>query len=458
MADIVHAPAPRFQEAPSFLFFIFMTLVLIAIGWILSEFANYTEITSNWDKYRCSPSITPFSKFYGHNLEETMNFCIGEAVKENAPGVINPLYQGINAISTTVEGVYDRATAIQGGVVKLLGGFETFLMNFANSFRLIGTRIRISLVKIRDIFDRVYGMFISFAMAGISAITFGENLICNPIVTFIGTIAGVDVCCFAPDTLIVMSDGSSKMISQITIGDTLLDCRVTSVLIFNGMETDMVNIDGVIVSENHCLIGPNRSIIEAGKHPLAIPANNLPYIYCLNTTNNIIPVISDFSTLYFTDYDETSDPDVIQEAKMAATLVLNGDKTIDPCTDFSLGVDPTATILLDTGGISLFNIQIGNILRNGSTVCGIIVEECNQCVQTPAGIMSASQLVYNGRWVRAHTIYPTLPGTQRLVQLMLSDNQPFTITKDGKTLHVRDYMEVHDVSVQESYNRYLDLS
>jgi hypothetical protein len=200
-------------------------------------------------------------------------------------------------------------------------------------------------------------------------------------------------------------------------------------------------------------------MIDAGDHPKAIPSSKCPYIYCINTTSNMIPVIGKTTMLYFTDYDESSDLSVIQEAKSAASFVLNGIDDVDTITDFSLGLDPTVFILLQSGNISLLNIQIGNILKDGSEVLGIIVEECSHCVQTPAGIiMSASQLIYHdNRWVRAHKIFPTLPGTQRLIQLMLSDNQPITITNHTETWLARDYMEVHDLSVQEPYNRYLKL-
>jgi hypothetical protein len=75
MSHIVNTTASnKLSEPPSLYMFIGITFVLILIGWIISEIANWHEIHNNWDKYKCIPSITAFSKFYGYDLNETMNF------------------------------------------------------------------------------------------------------------------------------------------------------------------------------------------------------------------------------------------------------------------------------------------------------------------------------------------------------------------------------------------------
>ena len=458
MAEIAHVPPPAaFKDPPSILVFIGITVALLLVVWILTELANWREITNNWDIYKCQPNITPFSKFYGYDLSETMNFCIGEAVKNNSGEIIVPIYKGIEVVAKTVEGVYDRATAIEGGVMKLLGGFQTFLVHFANSFRLIGTRIRISLVKIRDIFDRVFGIFMSFAMAGITAITFGENLMCNPIVTFIGTIAGVDVCCFAPNTMIELEDGTCKPISEVSIGTALYDGTVTSVFLFDGTETEMVNLYGVIVSTNHA-VEYNGRFIEAGDHPHATSTSSLDRIYCLSTTSNRIHVRSTKdmheSLLTFTDYEETSDKATMDAAKAAAEDALSAMPS--QVEDFSLGLDPATIIRTNDGYKQLRDVRIGDTLHGSSSVMGIIKEKCKSCVRVGNIIVSAAQLIHGPTgWVRATSMFPRIEGHYTLLHMILSDNQPIHINMGGSTLLARDYMEVHIKEVQAPYDHYI---
>lgn len=453
MALIADVPPPAaFKEPPSILVFIGITVTLLLVVWILTELANWREITNNWDMYKCRPDITPFSKFYGYDLGETMNFCIGEAVKNNSGEIIVPIYKGIEVVSKTVEGVYDSAKAIEGGVMKLLGGFQTFLMQFANSFRLIGTRIRISLVKIRDIFDRVFGIFMSFAMAGITAITFGENLMCNPIVTFIGTIAGVDICCFAPNTMIELEDGC-KPISEISIGTALYDGTVTSVFLFDGTETEMVNLYGVIVSTNHAVEYQGR-FIEAGNHPQATSTASLDRIYCLSTTSNRIHVRTNSSLLVFTDYEETSDKATMDAAKAAAETALSAIPS--EVQDFSLGLDPATIIRTSDGYKQLRDIRIGDKLHGSSSVIGIIKEKCKSCVRVGNIIVSAAQLIHGPTgWVRAASLFPHIDGHYTLLHIILSDNQPIHTLVNGSHILFRDYMEVHIKEVQAPYDHYI---
>lgn len=459
----------KFQEPPSLFVFIGITLILVVITWIVGAIANWAEITNNWPKYKCMPNVMPFAKFYGYDLNETMNFCMGEAVKEHSPNVINPIYAGVNKIMTTVDGVYDKAAAIEGGVTHLLSGFETFILNFANSFRLIGSRIRISIVKIRDIFDRVYGMFMSFAFAGMSAITFGSNLMCNPIVTFIGTIAGVDICCFAKDTIVELERGTRISINRVQIGDVLRGgAVVTSTFVFDGSRTRMVRIHGVHVSANHSM-STSIGFVEAGEHPDAVPAESVTRLYCLSTSTNQIPVLyrrfsgplserrMDEGYLTFTDYEESCAPAVVRAAQEAAEAALNpGRRGFTYVANFSLGVDPDSSLILDTYEKRMGDVAIGDRLPGGDVVVGIVNEICDQCVMSPGGtVLSAAQLIYDPEdevWTRAVNICKPVAGPRTLVQIITDTNGDFRIRKGGETILARDYMELHSTLVQTPYD------
>ena len=182
-----------FVRPPSVTTLVLITVGLLVVAMVAAQISNYREIRANWSHYRCDPSIAPFAEFYGYNLSDNLNFCTSEAVREHAGGVITPIYSGIDKITGVVDGVYNQVESIASGVGTLLKGLRDFITNFINSMGLIGTRIRMAFIRMKDIFARVYGLFIAFAYAAVSAITFGENLVCNPLVVFLGTITGVDV-------------------------------------------------------------------------------------------------------------------------------------------------------------------------------------------------------------------------------------------------------------------------
>jgi hypothetical protein len=451
LRDQSHIQTVPTTARPSLLMFIGITTVLFFVAVALSEMASYFEIVQNWEHYRCNPGVIPFARFYGHSLEETMSFCIGEAVREHAPGVIDPMYSAINGIMTVVDGVYEKASAVEGGVTSLLGGFEKFLMQFANSLRLVGTRVRMSLVRIRDIFSRVYASFISIAFAGISAVTFGQNLIYNPLVAFID-----DIGCFAPDMRIALPENRTAAIRDITIGDRLRDgSTVTSTYRFDGRKTRMVRLHGIHVSGNHSLLGGKR----ADEHPDAVPAESVDVMLCIATTNHRIPVVtcSGDRVVTFTDYEESSDPQVIAEAQRAAEVAL-GDSVGETVPDFSLGLDPNLYIGMYSGSWKrLDTLELGDRLARGADVVGIIRETCATCVKSPAGnVFSAAQLIRceNG-WKRAAYVYPAISGEYILHHVIVSDNSSLYVYGNTEFLFVRDYAEYHDHAVQSPYDAIL---
>ena len=465
------------KETPSLLSFVGLTLVLGLIAFVISEMANYNEIRQNWEKYRCQPSIAPFAKFYGHDVTETLNFCAAEAVKEHAPGVMAPIYEGVNKMIGVVDGVYEKAEAVESGIAGLIGGFATFVTNFVNSLGLIGTRIRMSIVRIKDIFMRLYGSFIAFVYAGISAITFGNNLICNPLVTFVAGFAGVDLCCFAPDTQIAVAGATgSKAIKDIVIGDVLVgegDVRVTSVYRFDGRSTAMVRLHGIHVSGNHYVPSPsgirNSKMIHAAAHPDAIPADSLPVIYCLATTTNTIPVLSPVTgvTHQFADYEESYDPAVIAQTQRLVEEALNSSGQSGPTVaDYSLGFPATTKVrLLNHEMRTLAEIQLGDVLESGRTVVGLVEEVCADVCEMPEGMnlrMAAAQLVYwGGSWQRAGNVWPRSAGSVAVAAsesyrhlLLAGDDNVFMVYTDAGPLAVRDYAEhMDDAVTQTAYDR-----
>jgi len=450
-----------FVRPPSPTTLVLITFGLLLVSVIAAQISNYREIRANWSHYRCDPSIAPFASFYGYNLSENLNFCTAEAVREHAGGVITPIYQGIDKITGVVDGVYTQVQSIAGGVGSLLKGLRDFITNFINSMGLIGTRIRMAFIRMKDIFARVYGLFIAFAYAAVSAITFGENLICNPLVVFLGTITGVDVCCFAPDTAIQMTDGSTKPITQVRIGDCLAgDSVVESTYMFSGADTKMCRLLGVHVSANHYVVVGNKTI-PVGEHPLTEEAEELPRLWCLGTSNHRIPVVSDGRHINFIDYEESSDPAVIAEAQRIAEMELNqGLDAGPPVPDYGLGLDSSFQVNLANGSwVPITQIHIDDGLMGGGIVKGVIRELCETQVATPGGhwISAAQLILYEGKWQRAANIWPLNVKERETIMchLMVTANASITVKAEDEVFLVRDYAEVTSLAVQAPYDRAL---
>jgi hypothetical protein len=457
--------ASSIKDPPGFAMLAGITFGLGLIAYVISELSTYWEIKRHWSHYRCHPSVMPFAKFYGHDVTETMNFCIGQTVTVHAPGVIRPIEEGITKVMGVVDEVYDKAQSVEGGIGKLISGFEKFVLEYANAMRTIGTRFRMTVIRIKEIFERVHGIFIAFAFAAISAITFGENLICNPLVTFIGTIAGVDICCFAPGTLVKLAEGITKPIESLRIGDHLWRSGiVTSTYKFHGSLTPMVSIRGITVSGNHYVWDDmNRGMVRADEHSEAELCASVPVLYCLGTSSNWIPVVDPTNRLLMcADYEESSEPEVVAAAQAAAEKALNGPAGHVGSTvpDYSLGLDPTLFVQMNDGAWVLADsLRIGDVLASGAWVVGLVTEDCEKLCITPGfKMVSAAQLVQqrcDGPWMRAAHIWPTLQTySRRLVHFITSDGGPLIVADslDSAPYAVRDYQEWAGAEVQSIYD------
>ena len=445
-----------FIRPPSTVVLALISVVLLIIAIILAQISNYREIQRNWSTYRCDPAVAPFAEFYGFSLSETLNFCTSEAVREHAGGVIDPIYQGIAKVNGVVDGVYSQVQSIAGGVGGLLSGLREFVANFISSMRLLGTRVRMTFIRMKEIFGRVYGLFISFAYAAISAITFGENLICNPLVVFLGTITGVDICCFAPDTPIRMADGSTRWISQIRIGDQLAGgAEVESLYLFSGEDTKMCRLFGIHVSANHYIKTENGQMIRVGDHPDAVAAECLPRLWCLGTSTHTIPV----DLITFADYEESSDPAVIAEAQRIAEMELNKGLPPGPTVpDYGLGLDPSFHVHMVSGAWKpITQVRIDDQLMGGGIVKGVISEMCEKQVKLPGGnwVSAAQLLLWEGVWRRAANIWPSHNRETTMYHLMVTANLPFTIRNEGEVFVVWDYAELTSEAIQKPYDAVL---
>jgi hypothetical protein len=461
VANVETAKCQEKEKSSTFLL-LFISSALVLVAYIIAELSNYLEISRNWSEYRCVPSITPFAKFYGHDLSETMNFCMSQAVREHASGIIDPIYSGIDKITGVVDGVYTKVEGISAGVAGLLLNLEKFIQGFMNSFRLIGVRVRMSFIKMKNIMDRIHSIFVAVAFAGMSAITFGENLVCNPLVTFMGEIAGADVCCFAPHTLIQMENGSTKPISSITINDVLASgIRVTSTFVFNGIDTQMVTIHGVHISSNHYVMYDNR-MISADEHPDAIPAHSLPLLWCLSTSTHTIPVVG----LVCADFEESSDPRIVAEVQQIANTLLNSQGPTVP--EYVLGLDPDVLVnLADGGWRNLSDIRIGESLAGGGIVTGVVDEFCPSAnlVYGPICVSDAQLVKVGGSdslWGRAGNVWKRTRARTRneaetetgriLKHLFVSTNE-YIVRSNDVIVTVRDYAESSDDAMQAPYDR-----
>jgi hypothetical protein len=122
--------------------------------------------------------------------------------------------------------------------------------------------------------------------------------------------------CFAKDTkvLVKQKDGKTilKSVQDIQIGDELGDnCgEITATMIMDGSGIELYNVNGILVSGSHLILGTNGVWKSVSEDERAHKTNTISDIlYCFNTTTNTLPIYSSeiASTVMFRDWEEIND-------------------------------------------------------------------------------------------------------------------------------------------------------
>lgn len=435
----------------SILTFIIATIVFLALTFGVSYFANLHEIAKNFGKYRCNPAFMPFAGQFGYDARENFNFCISNILNDQIAGAFAPLYKMLSQF-TGIMTVMMNAVL---GIRKLFSNFflsvNNFIGNVRNKIQNLLFQIRLSFMKMNNLMARVFGTMYAIIFMGTSALTAGSNLANNDLVMFMMEF------CFDPNTPILMESGETKLIKDVKIGDRLVTLsdgttpEVTSTFVFDGAETPVVSLDGVILSTQH-YVQYNETWITAGSHPSAVPAVSCEKLICLNVSGNVFRV----GSLYVRDYDEHVSPGVVEAAQSIALTALNGKSDTQTITDYSLGFDG-ALYFKTSGGDwkAARDIVIGDTLASAGRVLGTVREVCEECVKLPSGaIVSSAQLLFEGgKWVRAGIKYKEhiIPEPQTLYQFITANCGTLIARHADTSYHLRDYREVPLPEMESPY-------
>ena len=103
--------------------------------------------------------------------------------------------------------------------------------------------------------------------------------------------------CFDPSTPIQMSDGSTKKIKDIQLGDNTKGGEVTGVFQFKASD-EIHNYKGVTVAGSHYVKEDGRFIMVKDS-PLSTKINKIPVVYSLDTSGRRIFI----NDIEFADYN-----------------------------------------------------------------------------------------------------------------------------------------------------------
>jgi hypothetical protein len=420
------------QYGATFILFILITLVLLILISYCHVKINAQPVIDNWPNERCKPNIIPFAGFITHPegisavdyTAQNFNYCMQGILSSISGSMLEPITFVINIIKDVLSSVEDAindirvmfdkvrtffqtvAQEVMGRIMNMMIPLQQIIISFkdlvgkiqgamtAGLFTLLGTYytlksllgaiaqfliiILIALAAIIVLFwiipftwgfaitNTVIFIAISIPVA-IILVFMLDVLKIQPDLSIPG-LPGPSSSCFDENTKITMNDGTKKNISEIKVGDILLNNNeVTSTFKVTSGGSKMYKLGDIIVSNTHIVKYLNKWV-PAPQHPKAVAygAYDKPYLYCLNTTNKTI-VIDDF---LFTDWDEIYENDI---ELIKSNKYVKIDKLSDIHFELDGGFSEFTQIKLKNGITKYIkDVLIDDVLENGAKVYGLV--------------------------------------------------------------------------------------
>jgi len=449
---------PLWSPANALAFLVLLCILAFTTLFGMSSFTSFQHIKDDWANQRCNPLMMATAGLFGHNTKDNFEFCMGKIFTTHSAPHMGSITTIFGSFTTLLGSIFDSINSMRNTIASLGGGINVVFQEFTDRITMFFYTLRMSAIRLKMLFARMYAILFSVMYMGLSGIT-GMSSFTN---TFLFSF--LDTFCFPGSTEVIVSTHGrleKVPIKEVKIGDILMPgaCKVTATFSFYAKGQPMVLLGNTVVSTNHYLKYQGKNI-KAGNHPLAIPIgvwNSDEYLYCLNTANHIIPV----GLLDFLDYDETSEADY-DTMKMIEDRI-NG---LPPMQKeylysfkeygFGLGEDVRIRVKNGTNTIALrmIDIRVGDVLSTGSTVVGLIRKQITEICIVDGVEITPSTLYWNGAiWERIGNVHPWYRVAKECISLIVAPTSQIEL-ENG--MYVRDYMELCSPDAELYYAAHIE--
>jgi hypothetical protein len=497
-------------------------IIFITVGLFVYVISQYllmerATIMNNWSEMRCNVLIM-FAAYWlkpdddlrssGEFAASNFQFCTKDIIQSVMKVVMSPL-SAVFAIQAEVTKVFTKVLeSIKAIITKMINDFLAFLQPVFIRFNAIVYQIGIVMQKLRSAFDRANAALLAAVFSGIAVVKGIQNaikfvifivlIICGIMLAIIiilffilfpfipviitpalvliitvGVILGVEAeaqskkagFCFTGDTPVPLADGSTKPISELVLGEGLANgATVESILQMEGLSTPLYELEGIRVSGTH-LVQQGSTWHSVSEDSRAKPIQERSErLYCLNTSDQIIPVLTrQGTTVLFRDWEEIDSRDTVGQHgwnKLISSL-LGGLQVDAQADDMSCLLDPTIPVPTPQGPKPLHSIQIGDEVElsynRPTRVIGVVKGRVQGLSKGPHWLSGVIEKIYRPTDGPIHRRLTTLLPTTDSSTSYLHGNHVITESGElvayinGTVRKLRDFTEVGVDQIHRTY-------
>lgn len=446
------------------------------------------DILGNWEANRCNPIVMFTASSYGVDTRENFSYCTSQL----ASSVLSTVFAPVRAIMSTLLTSADQSIASVGvansTVKRLFNGLQAIIQTLVNRYqntflqlrisgeRLVTAMARMNAAGVAAVYmgiSMVQGLFSAYGFVKkivmiilgvlISLIFFLFFALLPVIPLIISVIAAVGAgssmaseFCFDASTEIILANGTTKKIIDIKIGDVLSGGGIVeSTFKLDGDKVKLYSYNGVIVSGSHIVLHDSCWMpVAAIIHSTSIHGY-LSRLYCLTTSNRIIPVRSRNGLVIFRDYEEMKSDEIYKWWYQEVAQSINMSDI--EVTDEQEGLHPDTMVDIAGWGIVPLNaVSIGQHIhdKHGYTeIIGIVKHTFNDKLYSFNGDLVGGEVIISDceKWRRTC-----------FVGSITDDIPTYTIgifTKSGTFVSARGNIfrdaQEHDGSINTQYMKKL---
>lgn len=291
-------------KGSAWLTFIVLNLVFVALYSRSYARGAIAKIKGNWAKNRCNPLYMPLSD----NISKDFMYCVQKAQKSYMGYLLQPLNYLINSLGTIGKsfklGVFNIRKMfdyIRSQITSIVKGVFVVMMNIVTEFQRI-------IISTKDLVMKIVGIVKVMTNLVDGGIKTGQSAWNGPPGQITREIAKI---CFDPTTTVQLDNGTTKQMSHLELGDTLIGgSKIQGVLKLAKNSTDRyymfknagVGNNDIFVTGSHLVLNKDGMYVPVKDHPDSVLCDNkdIDWLSCLITSDHKIRI----GSMTFWDWED----------------------------------------------------------------------------------------------------------------------------------------------------------
>jgi len=284
---------------------IFVSIIILSLFLSIFVFNTFSagidNVKKNWPLYRCNPTVMPFASYFGHDPVSNFTYCIQNMQTSYMGTLLEPVHYLVNVVQNTVGTLMKDVQWVRKKIENMVSNVMNVVDSIFGVFINILIQFQKIMIKLKDTIMKVVGTVLTLVYIVEGGIKTGESTMAGPIGSALKFV------CFHPDTIIHLSNGENKKMSNVDVGDILMGgSEVIVSLKLKGNKDDVsknVNVfyklysnelkENIYVTGEHYIFSEKLSkFIHVKDHPLAEKMENMysNSLNCLVTSDHRIRI------------------------------------------------------------------------------------------------------------------------------------------------------------------------